>query len=278
VRSARADIVFDFHGNLRSGLAGRLSGAPLRLGHAGHQQKEANAWLNTHHVPAGDRRTSRVERNLALLRALGLPDGPLPPAAPPLVQAGAVAAAAIERSIGEARAGWAIVSPGASRAQAYKKPPAALLAAACRRLAERGVVPIVVWGPGEEDDAARVVDLARGTSRLAPPTDLAALAALLARARIFVGGDSGPLHLACATGCPAVALYGPTDPAVNRPWGVAYRSVFPADRTYTGIKRIDRRAGFAGLTPQQVENAVDELLDETRERSTTPVQAVQEKE
>ena len=134
-----------------------------------------------------------------------------------------------------------------------------MLAAACKQLAARRVLPLVVWGPGEKDDATAVVATAGG-ARLAPPTDLATLAALLAGARLFVGGDSGPLHLACATGCPVLALYGPTDPEVNRPWAVPYRSIHPPGRIYTGIQRLDRRHGFDGLAAEAVEHAIDELL------------------
>jgi heptosyltransferase-1 len=107
-----------------------------------------------------------------------------------------------------------------------------------------------------------VVEQAGGDAAvLAPPTDLAVLAALIERARLFVGGDSGPLHLACALGCPVVAIYGPTDPRVNRPWGVPSRVVHPPERRYSGIKRIDRvSGGFEGLDPARVEVAVQELL------------------
>ena len=157
-----------------------------------------------------------------------------------------------------------MISPGASRAQAHKKPPASLLSAASRRLARDGVASLVVWGPGEEQDATRVTDEPASEAKLAPPTDLPTLAALLARARLFVGGDSGPLHLACAVGCPVVGIYGPTDPVVNSPWGVPYRTVAPEDRSYTGIKRLDRRAGgFDGLHPTRIERSLTELLAET---------------
>ncbi len=268
LRESRTDIVLDFHGNLRSGLIGWLSGAPVRLGYGGHQQKEGNRWFSTHHVAAGARRTPRMERNLDLIRALGLPDCPLPLGDLPLARAGAAGAARMIRELCGPSGSVAVISPGASAAQAHKKPPAAPLAAAARRLASRGVTPLIVWGPGEEPDARRVVELAPDESVLAPPTDLRALAALLARARLFVGGDSGPLHLACASGCPVIGLYGSTDPVVNGPWGVPSRSVSPASRVYTGIKRHDRRAGgFTGLDPEQVESAVDELLGETEDRA-----------
>ena len=263
LRGIAAHLVLDFHGNLRSGVVGVLSGAPVRLGYEGHQQKEANRWLTTHRVASGDRRTPRMARNLDLVRALGLPDAPPPRAEPALVGAGSEAATAILAAAGLAAAGFGVLNPGASAAQAYKKPPAALLAAAARQLDTRGLVPLVVWGPGEEPDARRVVELAGGRSLLAPPTDLAALAALLARARLFVGGDSGPLHLACAVGCPVVGLYGPTDPVVNGPWGVPCRALFPEGRAYTGIKRHDRHGGgFDGLAPDGVAAAVAALLDE----------------
>lgn len=256
----KAALALDFHGNLRSGVVSRMTGAGVRLGYAGHQSKELNRWFTTHRVASGDRRTPRMERNLDLIRALGLPDGPLPDAGLPLVEAGSASAARIVAGP-LADAPFALINPGASVAQAFKKPPAQLLAAACRALGRRGVAALVVWGPGEEDDARRVVEAAGGGATLAPATDLATLAALAARARLFVGGDSGPMHLACAVGCAVVALYGGTDPSVNAPWGVPCRAVAPAGRAYAGIKRLDRASGgFDGLEPERVESAVNELL------------------
>ncbi len=154
-----------------------------------------------------------------------------------------------------------MIAAGVSRRQSYKKPHPALLAAAARRLADLGVAPLVVYGPAEREDADRVVESSSGAARLAPPTDLMVLAALIRRARLFVGGDTGPLHLACAVGCPVVGLYGPTDPVVNGPWGVPHAVVSHDDRRYTGIKRRDRRLGFAGLTPAAVRDAIDIALE-----------------
>jgi ADP-heptose:LPS heptosyltransferase len=268
IRGLGATLVLDFHGDLRSGLLGRLSGARVRLGYEGHQQKEGNRLLTTHRVPSGDRRTPRLERNLDLVRALGLPVRPVPDAGLPLDMGENSPAAAIVASLQVGP--YAILSPGASVRQAYKKPPAELFAAAARRLDREDVMPIVVHGPGEAEDATAVVAASHGTARLAPPTDLMTLAALIAGARVFVGGDSGPLHLACGVGCPVVGLYGPTDPLVNTPWGVPFEAVAPPDRRYTGIKAIDRKAGgFDGLAPAHVERAVASLL--TRPRSALEI-------
>jgi ADP-heptose:LPS heptosyltransferase len=236
------------------------------LGYAGHQAKECNRWFTTHRVPAGSRRTPRIERNLDLVRATGAPDGPLPLGDLPLARAGDASANLVVAESCGSSGKFAVINPGASVAQAYKKPPAQLLAAAAVRLARRAVTPLVVWGPGEEPDARQVVAAAGDLAVLAPPTDLPTLAALLERARVFVGGDSGPLHLACSVRCPVLALYGATDPVVNGPWGVPSRSVFPEGRVYTGIKRIDRKGGsFAGISEEQVGRAADELLNELSE-------------
>lgn len=260
LREFEADVALDFHGNLRSGIVDLLSGAPVRIGYEGHQQKEGNRFFTTHRVGAGPRRTSRVERNLDLVRALGASEGPVLDAGLPHTVAAVRGARSLVGRVTGRDAPYAILAPGASRKQEYKKPPPALLAAAARQMAELGVAPLVAYGPGEDLDAARVVQASDGVAHLLPPTDLAMLAALLRRARLFCGGDSGPLHLACAVGCPVVAIYGPTDPVVNAPWSVPHRVVAPPGRDYTGIKKVDRRGGFEGIETDAVRRAVVEVL------------------
>jgi len=269
LRALHAGLVLDFHGDLRTGLLGGLSGAPVRLGYDGHQQKEGNRLFTTHRVPAGDRRTPRIERNLALVAALGLPVHPVPDAGITIGSAASSAARSIVRSLaggGE----YAVLNPGASRRQAFKKPPAPLFGAAARALADHRIPSIVVCGPGEEADADRVIAAAHGAAHRAPATNLASLAALLQGARIFVGGDSGPLHLACGVGCPVVGLYGPTDPIVNTPWNVPFVALARPGSAHTGIKRDDRVAeGFDGLAPDAVVDGIGELLRRPRDASPT---------
>jgi heptosyltransferase-1 len=81
-----------------------------------------------------------------------------------------------------------------------------------------GLRCIVNYGPGEKELAAAV----RAASGEADPIlyggELGPLMGVLSRALCVVGGDTGPLHLAVALGTPAVALFGPTDPARNGPY------------------------------------------------------------
>jgi ADP-heptose:LPS heptosyltransferase len=270
LRALRAGLVLDFHGDLRTGLLGRLSGAPVRLGYFGHQQKEGNRVFTTHHVPSGDLRTPRLERNLDLVRALGLPVLKIPDAGIAIGAADASAAREIVLSLFGGGGPYAVLNPGASRRQAFKKPPATLFGAAAQALADHDVRPIVVCGPGEEEDANRVVEAANGLARRAPATTLKSLAALLQGARVFVGGDSGPLHLACGVGCPVVGLYGPTDPVVNTPWNVPFVALVRPRSAHTGIKSKDRTVeGFDGLAPDAVADAIHEILE--RPRDALPV-------
>jgi ADP-heptose:LPS heptosyltransferase len=83
---------------------------------------------------------------------------------------------------------------------------------------ERGFRSLVTWGPGEERLAERVVAASRDAATRCFPTTLVEYVAIARRARLVVGADTGPLHLACAVGTPVVGIYGPTDPARNGPF------------------------------------------------------------
>ena len=82
-----------------------------------------------------------------------------------------------------------------------------------------------LWGPGERELAIRGRDAMRAPSRLAPPTGWQELGALLARASLLVGNDSGPKHVAVALGVPTVTVFGPTHPATWQPPGGPHRVV-----------------------------------------------------
>jgi ADP-heptose:LPS heptosyltransferase len=111
---------------------------------------------------------------------------------------------------------YAVLNPGA--AWPNKRWPAARFAALAAALRERHqIMSIVVWGPGEEAIARDVVAGASGAARLAPPTSIADLVALVGRAAVMVSGDTGPTHIAAALGTPVVGLYGPTRPSRNGP-------------------------------------------------------------
>ena len=165
----------------------------------GHLRGESARFLShpVSHDPANE---NEVRAKLELLRPFGL----LPRGLAPETELGS------EAGLGEpilAAAGvagaFAVLNPGARMAD-RRWPPAAH-AAVARGLAARGLEVLVVWGPGEEA-LARAVAEGSG-ARLAPPTDLRQLAAVLRRARLCVSNNSGPMHLAVAVGTPTVGVF-----------------------------------------------------------------------
>jgi ADP-heptose:LPS heptosyltransferase len=73
--------------------------------------------------------------------------------------------------------------------------------------------------PGERALAESIVAASSGAAELAPATPtLGDLAALLEQCRLYVGGDTGPMHVASLVGTPVVQILGPTDPIENAPW------------------------------------------------------------
>jgi len=217
LRSPRFDLVVDFHAILKSGLLSRLSGAPRRVSYARPFAREGASWFATERARLAPSRISRFERNDALVRYLGVRS---PAARRPLALAPDVLEAAA-RSLGDGPAPVAI-HPGTSGATAHKRWTAAGYAAVAHALAEReGVSCVVTSGPATEERAfaEEVVRAAGGAARHAPATPtLADLAALLAQCRLYLGGDTGPMHLASLVGTPVLQLLGPTDPVENAPY------------------------------------------------------------
>jgi heptosyltransferase-1 len=96
-----------------------------------------------------------------------------------------------------------------------------------RRLADApGIAVRVASARGEERLAAAIEESSGGAARVVPAGDLPALAALLRRARLVLGGDSGPTHLAHALGTPVLMVMGPTDPAKHGPYGAPERALW----------------------------------------------------
>ena len=219
LRGNNYDIAVDLHGTLRSAAVARFSGAKAVAGYAAGFGKEWSHFLyGIELVPGSSPRMSRFDRYSGALGALGLDcsfTGYLKPALS--------GRALSERESFLSKAGlrgrdYVIAFLGASRAQSFKRWPAdrfvELAALAQERL---GMPTLVAWGPDEREDAAGLAGK-RGI-QLLPETDLQLLIAFIARAAASVGADTGATHISAMLGTPTVAVLGPTDPVLNRPFG-----------------------------------------------------------
>ncbi len=122
-----------------------------------------------------------------------------------------------------------------------------------------GLPCIVNYGPGEDDLALAVRDCSGDAGPVPYNGPLGQLMALLRNAACIVGGDTGPLHLAIALGTPAVALFGPTDPARNGP----YRTDDIVLRA-PGVVRTHRRADQ--VHPSMLHIQVNEVFNAVQRR------------
>ncbi|NUN50485.1 MAG: lipopolysaccharide heptosyltransferase II [Candidatus Brocadiae bacterium] len=211
LRRQAFDAAFIFPRSLRASLAPFASRIPRRIGYAGDARKPVLT-----DVVARDGRLltgHRVAYYLELLR----PFGEVPAATAPEISPPAEAVDWARRETGEDL--WAGVNPGATYGKAKQWYPERFEEIG-RRLAARGYRVAVVGGPAEADLGKTVArgigDAARDFSG---KTTLPRLAALLARFRVFVTNDTGPMHVAAAVGTPVVAVFGPTDPRTTRPFG-----------------------------------------------------------
>lgn len=217
LRSARYDIALDFQGLWKSAMWARASGAADVVGFAGaHRREPASAHVLRRTVSLPNEAVHVVDKNLALLQAIGIEavgsrEFPLP-----VDNDTARRVDERLRDLGLDPGAFAILNPGGGwRSKIW---PAERFGALARIVRDRGLKCAVTWGPG--DDALRdaVVAASDGAAVGAFPTTLLELAALARRARLVVAADTGPLHIACAVGTPVVALFGPTDPARNGPF------------------------------------------------------------
>jgi heptosyltransferase-3 len=132
-----------------------------------------------------------------------------------------------------------------------------------RGLAQRGFTIVVTAGPGEESLTSLVAHDIEGTVILLSLT-IPELAELIRGARLYIGNDSGPMHLAAAVGTPTVAIWGSSDSRRWRPWGVEHRVVqnpfecnpCPGYRCLVAASPLC----IESVTVEQVKAAVDELL------------------
>jgi ADP-heptose:LPS heptosyltransferase len=128
---------------------------------------------------------------------------------------------------------------------------------------------MVLGGPEEQKLAKGLRDVVMRNQfiNLTEDTDLLTAFACLKRARLFIGNDSGTMHLAAAAGIPTLGLFGPSDETLYGPWGENTR-VARGPRTYEQIRAVDPGFGQAlchmmDLTVETVAEAAEELLAAT---------------
>jgi predicted lipopolysaccharide heptosyltransferase III len=254
LRTKRFDLVIDFHGGPRASLLTWLSGAPQRIGY----DAPGRRWMYTQRVPRPRALRARhsVENQWDLLEPLGI--------ARPDPARDAVRMSVDPKSHDEvvrrlSAAGVSdrehLVVIHVSAGNPFRRWPSEhFVAVASALAADPRLRVIVTSGPSELQAADQVVSAAR--SALSPDAGrrivsageftLSELRALFDRTAVFIGGDSGPLHIAATTTVPIVGLYGPTTPARSAPWRDPSLPFVPLDSGELPCRPCDQRVCAPG--------------------------------
>lgn len=120
---------------------------------------------------------------------------------------------------------FVLMVPGGAAHRPAKRWPAARYGALAKRMALRGLPPVVIGGPGEKEAADAIRAACPAAVSLIGATSLLEIAGLARRAAAAAGNDTGPMHIAAAVGCPSLVLFSAeSDPALcgQRGRAVAY--------------------------------------------------------
>jgi heptosyltransferase I len=279
LRAGRFDLVVDFHGGPRSTWLTRATGAARRIGYA----RPGRGWAYTARVPwtrALLPPRHSVQNQWDLLTPLGI--------APPQrgdtpVEMGedVDAAASVSRRLGQAGVDTRcpLVVLHVSAGNPFRRWPAEHFAEVTAALAraDRSRRIIITSGPSERNAADAIAAAAQILAGDAAAQiircgefDLSELRALMARAALYIGGDSGPLHIAATTDVPIVALFGPTLPERSMPWRAAGARAIGVDGGPLPCRPCHQRRCvpgdfrcLAGIGPERVTRAAEQLLSST---------------
>jgi len=252
LRAPRYEVAVDFQGAVRSALLARWSGAPVIYGVAQPRENVASM-LYTRQVIA--RGAHVVEQNVSLAEAVVRRPLNIPLVEFPHDEA---AEQECDRRLKDQDIGnFVLLNPGAG--WGAKQWPAERYGYVARRLAEDGLKSLINFGPGEQD-LVRAVEAASGGAAEGIAWSLTQLIALTRRARLFIGGDTGPMHLAAALGVPVVAIFGPTNPARNGPFGTRSIVLRSPSSPTTHARRAQPDEGLLEISSEQVVAAAQQLL------------------
>ena len=279
LRRERFDLVLDLHGGPRSAWLTWASGAGERVGY----DIKGRGWMYTRvvHRPRELRARHSVLNQWDLLEAIpGWTGGTAEPARDGVemaLDAGADTRMAERLTRAGVTNDHELVLLHVSAGNPFRRWPEAFFAETAAALAAGNPRRRLAFssGPSDREAAARIAGDARARLGAAAGRiielgefDLQELRALIGRSRLFVGGDTGPLHIAASTVTPIVGVYGPTLAARSAPWrpaSLATFSIEPAEAL--ACRPCDQRVCVHGdfrcltrLTPDRVIAAAEQAL------------------
>src|SRR6185437_2608701 len=210
LRTAKYDAAIDFQGALKSAVIARWPKVHAIFGFAAPREKLARRFYSQNVQASG---THIVEQNLSLAESFAQQKLKMPVALLPHDEG---AEQKMQQWLEEHKISrFALLNPGAG--WGAKQWPTERYGQVAKQLAADGMKCLINFGPREEELAKTVQQESRETA-VPVNCSITELIALTRLASLFIGGDTGPMHLAASLNIPVVAIFGPTDPARNGPF------------------------------------------------------------
>jgi len=264
LRSNRYDVVYNLHGGTTATLLTRATGAKHRVGYQDYQY----ARLHNHLSPSssslwGREKTHSVEQQLALLGWTGVPVTDRPPTQLAVTE---TAAASISGRLGEAHLEgqpFAVIHPAA--AFDTKQWATENFGRVISELAAKQLPTIVITGPNETALVDQLQSMSATPLTAFTNLSLPEVTALITRARLFVGNDSGIAHIAAAVETPSVVIFGSSNRAHWGPWATK-----PAEMVFDELdcqpchgyycEKFDQPECIKGVAVERVIAAIERVL------------------
>ena len=218
LRSTRYDVVYNLHGGTTATFLTRATGARHRVGFENYQY----ARLHNHVAPSPLTIWQRpklhsVEQQLALIGWTGVPVTDRPPTRLAVTESASISVGKKLEAAGlDSGESIAMIHPTA--AFETKQWAVENFARVTEELCDRGLAPVIVVADHEQEIAQMLREESSGRCLTLADLSLPEVTALAARARLFVGNDSGIAHIAAATGSPCVVIFGSSNRNHWRPW------------------------------------------------------------
>jgi ADP-heptose:LPS heptosyltransferase len=219
VRKSRYDAVFDLFGNPRTALVTRLSGARFRVGY----RFRGRTYAYTHVIEPRGGAVHNTQFNLDSLEGVGIPVEDRTIHLYPSDDDRRMAAQFLEAA---GLAGRTLVGVNTGGGWYTKRWSLTNFAALADRIVtEYGWSVVLPWGPGQEAEVREVRDRMMQPAYIPPATTLMQLAALFEQCAWVVTNDSGPMHIAAASGSRVLGIFGPTRPELQGPYGSSHATI-----------------------------------------------------
>jgi lipopolysaccharide heptosyltransferase II len=267
-RSAPYDLVLDLHASLRSGMLGLTNPGGVRIGFA--DAKEFNTFFQHHRLVTRPNEPHAVDKNLVFARFLNC----IPEPEDFRIEINPAARYAVGKFLEQSgvRTAQQIIYANPSARWATKFWTAPAWAEFADLVAEQTSAAIIFAGsPEDRPYIEQILSLTKGTPVVAAGSlSLSEAVALLSLSDVYVGVDSGPMHIAAFTGTPVVALFGPTEPEKVGPYGSGHLVVRREDLTCLGCRKrsCDSRVCLESLSAALVFDALLGLLGWSTDQKT----------